>query len=88
METVKLIAPALPDAVSDVVHLLLLGALFEELLEVDRISGGGGLETLPCGADFRREFDVVERGAIKDRAMHCVQNVTKCELGRRARRGN
>ena len=47
----------------NIVHLFLVSALVEELLEVDGLGGlvNGGLKFFPRGAQFRRALGVAER---------------------------
>src|SRR5262245_23355815 len=71
---------------SNVVHLLLLRAFVEQLLEGD-LAGGlvdGGLEPLPGAAEFRGAVRVGQRRGVEDFPVNGAQDVAQRDVRRRA----
>src|SRR5437870_1971347 len=73
--------------VSDVVHLVLLSALFEQLLKSDGIGRfiEGGLELLPGRAQFGRALRISKGGSVEDLLMHATHDVAERNLRGRSR---
>src|SRR5258708_26535645 len=71
----------------DVIHLFLLGAVIEQLLESDAVGGfvQSLLQLLPRPAQFRRTLPVAQGRRIKDLPVHRAQDVAQRDLGRRTR---
>src|ERR1035441_3784065 len=67
---------------SNIVHLLLLGAFFEQLLEGDRAGGGFQRvpQSLPGAPQFRRAILCAQRRRIEQRPIDRLHGFTLIEL--------
>ena len=70
----------------DIIHLFLLTALVEKLLEIDAVGGGvyGGLEALPGGAEFGGAIFITQRRRVEDFAVHGAEDFAKGNFRRGA----